>query len=55
MSETAITLVILGAVAIACIVGLIVIHFREKKIERETGKKPTYYSAVGDWLSGKRR
>ncbi len=50
MSEIIITLCILGAAAVACIIGLIVITFREKK----TKKKLTYYSAVGDWLSGKR-
>ena len=55
MSETIITVCVLGAVEVACIIALIVIHFREKKIERETCKKPTYYSAVGNWLSGKRR
>lgn len=55
MSETIITLCVLGIAAVACIIGLIVIHFREKKIEKETGKKPTYYSAVGNWLCGRRR
>jgi hypothetical protein len=51
MSETIITLIILGAADVACIIGLIVITVREKKMK----KKLTYYSAVGDWLSGKRR
>jgi len=51
MSETIITLCVLGAVAVACIIGLIVITFRERKMK----KKPTYYSAVGDWLGGRRR
>lgn len=55
MVETIITLSVLGAAAVACIIGLVVITFREKKIEKETGNKPTYYSAVGNWLSGKRR
>ena len=55
MNETIITLCVLGTAEVVCIIGLIVIHFREKKIEKETGKKPTYYSAVGNWLSGKRR
>lgn len=55
MSETIITISVLVAAAVACIIGLIVIHFREKKIEKETGKKPTYYSAVGNWLCGRRR
>lgn len=55
MSETIIILCVLGTVAVACIIGLIVIHFREKKIEKETGKKPIYYSAVGNWLCGRRR
>lgn len=45
----------LGTVLAVCIIALIVIHFREKKMKKKTGKKPTYYSAVGDWLSGKRR
>lgn len=51
MSETIITICVLGAAAVACIIGLVVITFREKKMK----KKPTYYSAVGNWLSGKRR
>ena len=40
-----------GIAEICCIIGLIVIHFREKKIK----KKPTYYSAIGNWLCGRRR
>ena len=51
MSETIITIIILGAAAVACIIGLIVINVREKKMK----EKPIYYSAVGNWLSGKRR
>lgn len=51
MSETIITICVLGAAALACIIGFIVITFREKKMK----EKPTYYSAVGDWLNGKRR
>lgn len=51
MSETIITLCVLGMVAVAYIIWLIVIHYREKKMK----EKPTYYSAVGNWLSGKRR
>lgn len=51
MNETIITLCVLGTVAVACIIGLIVITFREKKMK----KKPTYYSAVGNWLNGKGR
>lgn len=51
MSETIVTLCVLGTAAVACIIGLIVTTFREKKMK----KKPTYYSAVGNWLSGKRR
>ena len=51
MNETIIILCALGTVAIVCIIGLIVIAFREKKMK----KKPTYYSAVGDWLYGRRR
>ena len=51
MSETIIILSVLGAAAVACIIGLIVISVREKKMK----EKPTYYSAVGDWLSGRRR
>lgn len=50
MSETMIILCVLASAAIACLIGLIVIHFREKKMD----KKPTYYSAVGNWLRGKR-
>lgn len=55
MSETMIILCVLGAAEVACIIGLIVTHVREKRIERETGKKITYYSAIGDWLCGRRR
>lgn len=51
MSETIIIFSIFGAAAVACIIGLIVISFREKKMK----KKTTYYSAVGNWLSGRRR
>lgn len=52
MSETVITLSVLGtAAAVACIIGLIIITVKEKKMK----EKPTYYSAVGNWLSGKRR
>ena len=51
MNETIIILCALGAVAVTCIIGLIVITFREKKMK----EKPTYYSAIGDWLCGKRR
>lgn len=51
MAETIITLSVLGAAAVACVIGLVVITFKEKKMK----KKPTYYSAVGNWLSGKRR
>ena len=51
MSETIITLIILESAAVACVIGLIVISFREKKMK----EKPIYYSAVGNWLSGKRR
>ncbi len=55
MTETIIILCALGAAAVTCIIGLIVVTFREKKIEKKTGEKPTYYSAVGNWLSGRRR
>ena len=51
MNETIIILFALGAAEIVCIIGLIVITFREKKMK----KKPTYYSAIGNWLSGRRR
>jgi len=51
MTETIITLCVLGAAAVACIIGIIVITVKEKKMKT----KPTYYSAVGNWLSGKRR
>lgn len=51
MSETIITLIILSSAAVACIIGLIIITVKEKKMK----EKPTYYSAVGNWLSGKRR
>ena len=51
MSETVITLIILGAAAVACVIGLIVIIVGEKKMK----EKPTYYSTVGNWLSGRRR
>jgi hypothetical protein len=36
MNETIIRLCALGAVEIACIIWLIVIHFREKKMKKET-------------------
>lgn len=51
MNETIIILCVLGTAAIACIVGLIVISVREKKMK----KKPTYYSPIGNWLCGRRR
>ena len=51
MSETIITLIVLGSVEVAGIIGIIVIYFREKKMKGKT----THYSAVGNWLSGKRR
>ena len=51
MNETVILLCVFGIAEVGCIVGLIRIHFREKKMK----KKPTYYSAIGDWLCGKRR
>ena len=51
MNETIIILSVLGIAEVGCMIGLIVIHFREKKME----KKPTYYSAVGNWLCGRRR
>ena len=50
MSETVILLCVFGIAEVCCIVGLIIIHFREKKMK----KKPTYYSAIGNWLCGKR-
>ena len=55
MSETMAILCVLGIAAVICIIGLIVIHFQEKEIEKKTGRKPTYTSSVGDWLRGKRR
>ena len=51
MAVTIITISVLGTAAVACIIGLIVITVREKKMK----EKPTYYSAVGDWLCGRRR
>lgn len=51
MSETMATLCVLGIAATACIIGLIIIHFREKKME----KKPIYHSVIGNWLSGRKR
>ena len=51
MSETIITICVLGTAAVTCVIGLIVIAFREKKMK----KKPTHYSAVGNWLNGRRR
>lgn len=51
MTDTIIILSVLVVAAVACIIGLIVIHFREKKMK----EKPTYTSPVGDWLWGKRR
>ncbi len=55
MSETLAILCVLGSAAVICIIGLIVIRFREKEIEKKTGRKPTYTSPVGDWLCAKRR
>lgn len=55
MNETIIIFCALGTAAIVCMIGLIVINSREKKMEKKTGKKPTYYSAVGDWLGGRWR
>ncbi len=55
MNEDVFILCVLGIAEAGCIIGLIVNHFREKKIEKETGKKPTYYSAVGNWLCGRTR
>ena len=54
MTETVILLCIFGIAEVCCIVGLIRIYFREKKVEKETGKKVTYCSPIGDWLCGKR-
>ena len=54
MTETVILLCVFGIAEVVCIIGLIVIYFREKKVERETGKKITYRSPIGDWLCGKR-
>lgn len=51
MNETVILLCIFGIAEVCCIVGLIVIYFREKKME----KKPTYFSAIGNWLCGRGR
>ena len=51
MSETIIILSVLGTAAVVCIIGLIVINSMEKKMK----KKPIYYSAVGNWLCGKKR
>ena len=51
MTETVIILSVSGVAEIVCIIGLIIIHFREKKMK----KKPTHYSAVGNWLCGRRR
>jgi hypothetical protein len=45
-----IILCVIGIGAVACIIGLIVITFKEKKMKT----KSTYYSAVGEWLHGKR-
>lgn len=55
MNEAMAVLCVLGIAAVICIIGLIVIHFQEKEIEKKTGRKPTYTSPVGDWLCGKRR
>lgn len=49
MNETIIILCALGVAEIVCIIELIVITFREKKMK----KKPTYYSAIGNWLCGR--
>lgn len=46
-----IMLCIFGVVEIILIISLIVTHFQEKKMK----EKPRYYSAVGDWLCGRRR
>lgn len=51
MNEDIIILCVLGAAEIVCIIGYIVTTFKEKKMKT----KPTYYSAVGNWLCGRRR
>ena len=51
MTDTIIILSVLVVAVVACIIWLIVITFREKKMN----EKPTYTSPVGDWLCGKRR
>lgn len=45
-----ICLCVIGVVVVVCIIGLIVTTFKEKKMKT----KPAYYSAVGEWLHGKR-
>lgn len=44
-------LCVLGGIAIILAIALVVMYFRDKKRK----DKPIYYSAVGNWLSGKRR
>lgn len=52
MSSTDIVfLCVLGSIAVVLAISLIVIHFREKRRK----DKPIYYSAVGNWLSGRGR
>lgn len=45
-----IILCVVGVAVIICVIGLAVTHFQEKKMK----KKSAYYSAVGEWLHGKR-
>lgn len=50
-SDDLVLLCVLGGIGVILVISLVVIHFREKRRK----DKPIYYSAVGNWLSGKRR
>lgn len=44
-------LCVFGGIEVVLVILLVITHLREKKMKH----KPHYYSAVGNWLSGKRR
>lgn len=45
-----IILCVIGVAVIICIFGLAVTHLQEKKMKA----KSAYYSAIGEWLHGRR-
>ena len=50
-TDDIVCLCVLGGIEIILAIILVVMHFRDKKRK----DKPIYYSAVGNWLSGRRR